>query len=107
MGIFCLNNGRSAQLGSINLHGKRNRRYPQAGNTLLSYLDSRTTALTIAECAKLLHIGHNTLYRHAQTGKFPTFEVAGMVRVDPAALAAHIRATTKTGPIDRRCRRAA
>jgi hypothetical protein len=78
-----------------------------AGNSLLAYLDSLTTALTITECADLLHIGHNTLYRHAQSGKFPTFQVAGMVRVDPAALAAHIRATSKVEPIDRRNRRAA
>jgi hypothetical protein len=77
------------------------------GNTLLAYLDSRTTALTITECSKLLNVGHNTLYRHAQTGKFPTFQVAGMVRVDPAALADHIRATSMVEPVDRRSRRAA
>jgi hypothetical protein len=74
------------------------------GNAIFIYLDRPTTALTITECTDLLQIGHNKLYRHAQSGKFPTFQVAGMVRVDPAA---HIRATSKVEPIDRRNRRAA
>ena len=59
-------------------------------NDILAILDARTTAMTIAECADLLHADPGTLYRHSKSGKFPTFQVIGMVRVNPAELAAHI-----------------
>jgi excisionase family DNA binding protein len=61
-------------------------------NDILEVLDNRTTAMTIRECAELLHVGTNTLYVHARTGKFPVFQVAGTMRVNPTELAQHIRA---------------
>jgi hypothetical protein len=78
-------------------------------NDILAILDARTTAMTIAECADLLHADPGTLYRHSKSGKFPTFQVIGMVRVNPAELAAHIRARTNASvqPIDGRYRKAA
>jgi hypothetical protein len=78
-------------------------------NDILAILDARTTAMTIAECADLLNADPGTLYRHSKSGKFPTFQVIGMVRVNPADLAAHIRASsnTSTQPVDGRFRRAA
>jgi excisionase family DNA binding protein len=74
---------------------------------ILQELDHRASAMTITECADLLGIEHNTLYRHARSGKFPTFQVAGLIRVNPAALASHIRASSKAQPIDCRSRPAA
>lgn len=78
-------------------------------NDILAILDARATAMTIAECADLLHADPGTLYRHSKSGKFPTFQISGMVRVNPAELACHIRASSNTSvqPIDRRYRRAA
>ena len=58
---------------------------------ILKFLDERTTALTIKECAELLETDETTLYRHSKTGKFHTFSFAGMIRVNPAELAAQIR----------------
>ena len=78
-------------------------------NDILAILDARTTAMTIAECADLLTIDPGTLYRHSKSGKFPTLQVVGMLRVNPAALASHLRASsnTSTQPVDGRFRRAA
>ena len=58
---------------------------------ILKILDERTTAMTIQECAELLKADETTLYRHSKNGKFPTFTVFGMIRVNPAELAAEIR----------------
>jgi len=58
---------------------------------ILTMLDERTTAMTIKECAELLETDETTLYRHSKTGKFRTFTFAGMIRVNPAELAAQIR----------------
>jgi hypothetical protein len=58
---------------------------------ILKILDERTTAMTIKECADLLKADETTLYRHSKTGKFPTFTLAGMIRVNPGELAAQIR----------------
>ncbi len=58
---------------------------------ILKILDERTTAMTIEECADLLKADKTTPYRHLKTGKFRTFTFAGMIRVNPADLAAQIR----------------
>lgn len=63
---------------------------------ILKILDERTSAMTIQKCADLLEADETTLYRHSKTGKFPTFSVAGMIRVNPAALAALIRGGSNT-----------
>ena len=78
-------------------------------NDILQTLDDRTTAMTIQECAELLRADVTTLYRHARSGKFPTFQVVGMVRVNPVELAAHIRASSNchVQSINGRCNRAA
>lgn len=47
--------------------------------------------MTIKECADLLEADETTLYRHSKSGRFPTFTVAGMIRVNPAELADQIR----------------
>ena len=47
--------------------------------------------MTIMECAELLKTDETTLYRHSKTGKFATFTVFGMIRVNPGELAAQIR----------------
>jgi hypothetical protein len=57
---------------------------------ILKILDERTTVMTIEECADLLKADKTTLYRHAKAGKFRTFSFAGMIRVNPADLAAQI-----------------
>jgi len=77
-----------------------------AQNDILAILDARTTAMTIPECAALLNIDHTTLYRQAKIGKFPVFTVCNSLRVNPAELAASLRATSNisTAPIDRRKR---
>jgi hypothetical protein len=63
-------------------------------NDILAILEARTTAMTIPEVSELLQIEPATLYRHARNGKLPTFRIAGVIRVNPAALATTIRATS-------------
>ncbi len=58
---------------------------------ILQTLDERTTSMSIQECAELLAADLTTLYPHAHSGKFPTFQIVGMARVNPAELAADIR----------------
>ncbi len=76
-------------------------------NDILAVLDERTTAMSIKECARLLGVDHSTLYRHARSGRFPTFQIACTIRINPAELAAYIRATSNvsTQPVDQRRRR--
>jgi tetratricopeptide (TPR) repeat protein len=71
--------------------------------------EGRTDRLEAAAAAYREAFKEYTLYRHSKSGKFPTFQVIGMVRVNPADLAAHIRASsnTSTQPVDGRFRRAA
>ena len=61
---------------------------------ILEVLDQKTSAMTIGECAELLKVSRQSLYNHAQTGTFPTFQVAGTIRVNPAALREYLLGTT-------------
>jgi predicted site-specific integrase-resolvase len=78
-------------------------------NDILKTLDERTTAMTVQECATLLGADVTTLYRHARSGRFPTFLVVGMLRVNPSELAAHLRASSncQVQSIDGRRKKAA
>jgi hypothetical protein len=64
---------------------------------ILEQLDKMTEALTIPEVAAMFHKDKRTIYRHAQSGKLPSFRFFGSVLVDPAVLAAFMRATTRLG----------
>jgi excisionase family DNA binding protein len=58
---------------------------------VLEQLDKMTEAMTVPQVAKLLGIDSATLYRHARSGKLPSFRVVGIIRIDPRDLASCIR----------------
>jgi hypothetical protein len=65
--------------------------------------------MTIQECADLLGADVTALYRHGRSGKFPSFQVVWMVRLNPAELATRIRggSNSVTQSIDGRRKKAA
>ena len=68
-------------------------------NDILAVLEARTTALSVQECARLLSVSPKAIYNYAHAGKFPVFKVVGTIRINPAELAAHLRANASTLPI--------
>jgi excisionase family DNA binding protein len=58
---------------------------------LADTLETRTTALTVAEVAELLNISEHQVYKLAASNRIPSFKIGGSVRFDPSVFAAWLR----------------
>ena len=58
---------------------------------LADSLEKRTTALTVAEVAKLLSVNPRQVYTLAAQNRIPSFKVGGCVRFDPSTVASWLR----------------
>lgn len=55
----------------------------------------RKPVWTIDELAPVLHVSRKTLYKHAKSGKLPSFRIGLCVRVYGKGLADHLRGKMK------------
>lgn len=59
---------------------------------ILHYLETRTTAMTVAELAVVLHESPQELYQLAADGDIPHFRIRTGIRFCPAQIATWLRA---------------
>ena len=60
--------------------------------TIIEQIEKRSSALKVAEVAKLLEVTKQHIYGLAAAGLIPCFKVGGAIRFDPHELAAWLRA---------------
>jgi excisionase family DNA binding protein len=58
---------------------------------LADSLEKRTTALTVAEVAKVLNVSIRQVYSLAASNKIPHIKIGGCIRFDPTEFAAWVR----------------
>ena len=52
-------------------------------NSILEQLNTRTTALTVRELARLLKVSTKTIYKEVQSGAIPCIRIGSCIRFRP------------------------
>jgi excisionase family DNA binding protein len=74
----------------MSVHGSSGGRMSDT-NSLPDRIAQFDHALTAAELSKLLAVSKITIFKHAATGRIPSFRVGSCVRFDPRAVAIWLR----------------